>query len=169
MISERMAKELNKQINAEMFSSYLYLSMSAFFEKEGYKGFAAWMRAQAQEEYEHAMKFYDYLIDVGGVVELEAIEKPKNEWESPLAVFEAAKAHEIHVTNLINNLVSVSIEEKDYATNIFLQWFVTEQIEEVATVSEIIDKFKMIGERNESLYFLDKELGERGIATNDGN
>ena len=169
MISERMAKELNKQINAEMFSSYLYLSMSAFFEKEGYKGFAAWMRAQAQEEYEHAMKFYDYLIDVGGVVELEAIEKPKSEWESPLAVFEAAKAHEIHVTNLINNLVAVSIEEKDYATNIFLQWFVTEQIEEVATVSEIIDKFKMIGERNESLYFLDKELGERGIATNDGN
>ncbi len=167
MISERMAKELNKQINAEMFSSYLYLSMSAFFEKEGYKGFAAWMRAQAQEEYEHAMKFYDYLIDVGGVVELEAIEKPKNEWESPLAVFEAAKAHEIHVTNLINNLVAVSIEEKDYATNIFLQWFVTEQIEEVATVSEIIDKFKMIGERNESLYFLDKELGERGTTSDE--
>ena len=164
MISERMAKELNKQINAEMFSSYLYLSMSAFFEKEGYKGFAAWMRAQAQEEYEHAMKFYDYLIDVGGVVELEAIEKPKNTWESPLAVFEAAKEHELHVTNLINNLVAVSIEEKDYATNIFLQWFVTEQIEEVATVSEIIDKFKMIGERNESLYFLDKELGERKVA-----
>ncbi len=159
-----MAKELNKQINAEMFSSYLYLSMSAFFEKEGYKGFAAWMRAQAQEEYEHALKFYDYLIDVGGVVELEAIEKPKNTWESPLAVFEAAKEHELHVTNLINNLVAVSIEEKDYATNIFLQWFVTEQIEEVATVSEIIDKFKMIGERNESLYFLDKELGERKVA-----
>ncbi len=164
MITERMANELNKQINAELFSSYLYLSMAAYFENAGFKGFANWMRAQSQEEYEHAMKFYEYLISVEGKVELEAIEKPKNQWDSPLAVFEAAKEHEIYVTNLINNLVAVSLEEKDYATNIFLQWFVTEQIEEVATVSEIIDKFKMIGERKESLYFLDKELGARQIA-----
>ncbi len=165
MISERMTKELNKQINAELFSSYLYLSMAAYFENAGFKGFAAWMRAQSQEEYDHAMKFYDYLTDVGGRIELEAIEKPKTDWTSPLEVFEAAKEHEIYVTNLINNLVAVSVEEKDYATNIFLQWFVTEQIEEVATVSEIIDKFKMIGDRKESLYFLDKELGERQTTT----
>ncbi len=161
MISERMANELNKQINAELYSSYLYLSMASYFEANGFKGFAAWMRTQANEEYEHAMKFYDYLIDVGGRVVLEAIDKPQTEWASPLDVFESAKKHEIYVTELINNLVAVSIEEKDYATNIFLQWFVTEQIEEVATVSEIIDKFKMIGKKNESLYFLDKELGER--------
>jgi ferritin len=162
MITERMANELNKQINAELYSSYLYLSMSAYFENSGYKGFATWMRTQAEEEYAHAMKFYNYMLDVSGRVILEAIDKPKCEWESPLEVFEAAKKHELYVTKLINDLVTVAIEEKDYATNIFLQWFVTEQIEEVSTVTEIIDKFKMIGESKESFYFLDKELGERG-------
>ncbi len=162
MISERMANELNKQINAELYSSYLYLSMSAWCDNAGYRGFSAWMRAQADEEYTHAMKFYDYMLDVGGKIVLEQIEKPQTDWNSPYELFEAVKKHELHVTQLINDLVAVAVEEKDYATNIFLQWFVTEQIEEVSNVSEIIDKFKMIGESKESFYFLDKELGERG-------
>ncbi len=165
MISERMANEINKQINAELFSSYLYLSMSAWCDNAGYRGFSSWMRVQAEEEYAHAMKFYDYMLDVGGKIELEKIDKPQTDWASPYELFEAVKEHELYVTKLINDLVAVAIEEKDYATNIFLQWFVTEQIEEVATASEIIDKFKMIGKNKESFYFLDKELGERGAAS----
>ena len=165
MISERMAAELNKQINAELYSSYLYLSMSAWCDNAGYRGFSSWMRVQAEEEYAHAMKFYDYMLDVGGKIALDTIEKPQTEWDSPYELFEAVKEHELYVTKLINDLVAVAIEEKDYATNIFLQWFVTEQIEEVATASEIIDKFRMIGKNKESFYFLDKELGERGAAT----
>ncbi len=162
MISERMANELNKQINAELYSSYLYLSMSAYFDNSGYKGFATWMRTQAEEEYAHAMKFYDYMLDVGGKIELDKIEKPQTDWESPFEIFEAARKHELYITKLINDLVTVANQENDYATNIFLQWFVTEQIEEVSTVTDILDKFKMIGESKESYYFLDKELGERG-------
>ncbi len=165
MISERMAAELNKQITAELYSSYLYLSMSAWCDNAGYRGFSSWMRVQAEEEYAHAMKFYDYMLDVGGKIVLDTIEKPQTDWDSPYELFEAVKEHELYVTKLINDLVAVAIEEKDYATNIFLQWFVTEQIEEVATASEIIDKFKMIGKNKESFYFLDRELGERGAAS----
>ncbi len=161
MLSEKMEKAFNDQINAEIFSSYLYLSMAAYFESQNWMGFAAWMKTQSQEEYGHAMKFFKYVNDVGGKVTLDAIEKPKNNWEFPLAVFEEAHKHELYITERINKLVALADLEKDYAANIFLNYFVTEQVEEIATVNQIIHKFKLIGDNKSSLFFLDRELGMR--------
>lgn len=165
MISKKMAEALNKQVNAEFYSLYLYLQMAAYFASKNFTGMESWMRLQAAEEYSHAMKFFDYLIEVGADVTLAAIEKPEANWETPLAVFEAAHKHELHVTKLINDLTDIAVSEKDHATNIFLQWFVTEQVEEVSTVEEIIQKFKLIGDNNAGLYMLDMELGKRSPAT----
>lgn len=162
MISEKMQKALNDQINAELFSSYLYLSMSAYFEAENWGGFAAWMKKQSAEEYEHAMKFFHYVTEVGKRVTLESLEKPKTEWKSPLEAFEEASKHEVYITNRINDLVNLAQSEKDHATNNFLQWFVDEQVEEVASVEQIVHKFKLIGDNKVALYMLDKELGSRG-------
>lgn len=161
MISEKMQKALNAQVNAEMYSSYLYLAMSAYFESQNWSGLAAWMGKQSFEEYGHAMKIYKYIISVGGRVTLEAIEKPKSEWKSPLEVFEESHKHELFITDRINELVNLAITEKDHATNIFLHWFVTEQVEEVSAVDQIVNKFKMIGDNKSALYMLDKELGSR--------
>ncbi|MCX7875329.1 MAG: ferritin [Melioribacteraceae bacterium] len=161
MISDKMLKMLNDQINAELFSSYLYLSMAAYFESENWNGMAKWMKEQSSEEYEHAMKFYHYINEVEGRVELEAIEKPKFGWNSPLEAFEEAHKHELYITDRINKLVALAIQENDYATNLFLNWFVNEQVEEVATVSQIVHKFKLIGDNKTSLYLLDRELGMR--------
>ena len=126
MVSENMEKALNAQLNAEIYSGYLYLSMAAYFEDEDLSGFANWMRVQANEELEHGIKFYDYIIRRGASVTLTAIEGPQTEWESPLAAFEHVLEHEKMVTGLINDLVNIAIEEKDHATNNFLQWFVEE-------------------------------------------
>ena len=164
MISEKMQKELNDQINAELFSSYLYLAMAAYFDDLNFTGFSTWMTLQSQEEYDHAMKFYAYVSSVGGRVTLDAIEKPQAEWGSPKEAFEAAQKHEQYVTGRINNLVNLAVEEKDHATNGFLQWFVTEQIEEEATVNDIVAKFDMISDSKNSLYFFDRELGKRTAA-----
>ncbi len=161
MISDKMQKALNEQINAELFSSYLYLSMAAYFEAKNWSGFAAWMSKQSMEEYGHAMKIYKYLTEVESRVFLEAIEKPKSEWKSPLEVFEESYKHELYITNKINELTNLAISEKDHATNIFLQWFIKEQVEEVTTVSQIITKLKMVGDNTGALYMLDKELGSR--------
>ncbi|MCL4549978.1 MAG: ferritin [Bacteroidetes bacterium] len=161
MLSEKMEKALNDQINAEIFSSYLYLSMAAYFESQNWMGFAAWMKIQSQEEYGHAMKFFKYVNDVGGKVSLDAIEKPKSDWKSPIAAFEEAHKHELYITERINKLVALANQEKDYASNLFLNYFVTEQVEEVATVNQIIHKFKLIGDNKSSLFFLDRELGMR--------
>ncbi len=161
MLSEKMEKALNDQINAEIFSSYLYLSMAAYFESQNWMGFAAWMKIQSQEEYGHAMKFFKYVNDVAGKVTLDAIEKPKNDWKSPIAAFEEAQKHELYITDRINKLVALANQEKDYATGLFLNYFVTEQVEEVATVNQIIHKFKQIGDNKSSLFFLDRELGMR--------
>ncbi|MEW5841953.1 MAG: ferritin [Bacteroidota bacterium] len=161
MLSEKMEKALNDQINAEIFSSYLYLSMAAYFESQNWMGFAAWMKIQSQEEYGHAMKFFKYVNDVAGKVTLEAIEKPKNDWKSPIAAFEEAQKHELYITDRINKLVAMANQEKDYAAGLFLNYFVTEQVEEVATVNQIIHKFKLIGDNKSSLFFLDRELGMR--------
>ena len=161
MISKKMQKALNDQINAELYSSYIYLAMSAYFESQNWNGFAAWMAKQSMEEYGHAMKIYKYVTEVEGRVILEAIEKPKSDWKSPLEVFDAAYKHEIYITNRINDLTNLAVTEKDHATNIFLHWFVTEQVEEVATVSQIVNKFKMVGDNKSALYMLDKELGSR--------
>lgn len=161
MISERMQEALNGQLNAELYSSYLYLSMAAYFLSLNMGGFANWMRVQAQEEDMHAMKFYNFINDRGGRVVLKPIEGPPTEWETPLAAFEAVLEHEQKVTGLINDLVELALAEHDHATNIFLQWFVTEQVEEEDSANDVIQQIKMIGEAEGGLFMLDRELGQR--------
>jgi ferritin len=152
---------LNKQVNAELYSSYLYLAMSAYLESQNLKGMARWMRLQAQEEDMHAMKIFDFIHERGGRVTWTAIEGPPVEWDSPRAVFEAGLEHEKKVTGLINDLVDLSIAEKDHAANTFLQWFVTEQVEEEASFREILDKFGIGSGHPGFLFHLDMELGKR--------
>lgn len=161
MVSKNMENALNGQLNAEVYSGYLYLSMAAYFEEEDLAGFANWMRVQAEEELEHGMKFYDYIIRRGAKVTLDAIEKPQTEWDSPLAAFEHVLSHEKMVTGLINDLVNLAIEEKDHATNNFLQWFVEEQVEEEENAMEILAKVKLAGNSNEIFYALNEEFGSR--------
>ena len=161
MISERMQEALNRQLNAELYSSYLYLSMAAYFQDLNMAGFANWMRVQAQEEDMHAMKFYNFINERGGRVLLKAIDGPPTEWDSPLATFEAVLEHEQKVTGLINDLVELALAEHDHATNIFLQWFVTEQVEEEDSANDVIQQIKMIGQAEGGLFMLDRELGQR--------
>ncbi len=161
MISEKVSSALNDQLGEEYYSSYLYLSMAAYFESKNLHGFAHWMKVQSEEERGHAMKFYGYLNQQLSHVTLKAIVKPQTDWTSPLAVFEDAYRHEQKITKLINDLISLVITEKDYATNIFLQWFVTEQVEEESNASEIVEKLKMIGESKQGLMMLDSILGQR--------
>lgn len=161
MLSEKMQKALNSQINAELYSSYLYLAMAAYLVKENWNGFASWMEKQSVEEYGHAMKFYKYLANMGSPILLEVIEKPKSGWKSPSEVFEESLRHEKYITGRINDLANQAISEKDHATGIFLQWFVTEQVEEEATVDNIVGKFQLLGDNKSALYMLDKELGSR--------
>lgn len=163
MISNKMEKLLNAQVNEEIYSSYLYLSMAAYFNANNFTGFAAWMEEQSKEEYAHAMKFYNYIHSVGGKVTLEAINKPQAEWGSSLEAFENAHKHELHITERINNLMNLALDEKDHATRSFLNWFVDEQVEEVAAVVDIVNKFKMIGDSKGNLYMLNKELGKRAV------
>ena len=153
----------NEQFNAEFFSSYLYLSMAAYFESQNLKGMAQWMRMQVQEENLHAMKFFDFINERGGKVTLTRIEAPKTEWSSPLQVFEETCAHESKVTGLINDLVDLAISERDHAANAFLQWFVTEQVEEEATVQEIRDKLKLVSDNPVAMFMIDQELGQRPV------
>jgi len=161
MISDKMCTAINGQINAELYSAYLYYSMSNYFESISMPGFAQWMEAQAQEEMYHATKLVGYLHERGGRVILEAIDKPQSDWESPLAVAEHVLAHEEKVTGLINALVDVAHEEHDHASGIFLQWFVLEQVEEEANVGAILGKLKMVGKDSSSLFALDQEMGQR--------
>jgi len=161
MISKKMEQALNEQVNAEMYSAYLYLSMESFFKSLNLNGFATWMRAQTQEEMMHAMKIYDFIIERGGRVLLKSIEGPQTKWDSPLAVFEAVSKHEQKVTSLINNLVDLAIEEKDHATNSFLQWFVNEQVEEEASADEVVQQLKMMENAPGGMFMLDRELGQR--------
>jgi ferritin len=161
MLSEQMQKALNGQLNAEYYSSYLYLSMAAYFESTNLPGMATWMRIQAQEEEMHAMKFFDFICDRGGRVTLAQIDAPGTEWESPLAVFQAAYAHEQKVTGLINSLVKMARDEGDAATDVFLQWFVTEQIEEEKSADEVVQKLTRIKDAPHLLLMMDNELGAR--------
>ena len=161
MLSEKMAAALNEQIIAELYSSYFYLSMNSYFESVSMAGFAHWMRQQAQEEMLHAMKIYDYLHERGGKANLTAIEQPPAQWNSALHVLEDVLAHEIKVTGLINDLVNLAIEERDHAANAFLQWFITEQVEEEAHVGAVVDKLKMVGDDMAGLFAIDQELGKR--------
>ena len=161
MIKEKIQNVLNKQVNAEMYSAYLYLSMSAYFESIDLKGFANWMQVQAQEEIMHAMKFYNYIFERGGRVTLSAIDAPPKEWSSPLEVFENTLQHEQKVTDLINRLVDLASEEKDHATYNFLQWFIAEQVEEEASANEMVQKLKLVAEERGGFFMLDKEFGQR--------
>lgn len=164
MLSEKMEAALNEQLNKEIYSAYLYLSMSAYSTHIGLKGFANWFMVQYQEEMMHAMKFYNYINDQGGQVRLMAIDAPPTEFESPLDMFERTLKHEQFVTKRINDLVDLAIKKKDHATNIFLQWYVTEQIEEEANDNDIISKLKLVGKKGDALFMLDKDLAARVFA-----
>lgn len=161
MISKKVEETLNGQINAELYSAYLYLSMEAYFESVSLPGFATWMRVQTQEELMHIMKIYGFVNERGGRVLLKSIDQPPTEWESPLAVFEASYKHEQKVTGLINDLVNLAIEQKDHATNSFLQWFVNEQVEEEDSADQVVQKLKMIKNDPGGLFLVDRELGQR--------
>ena len=161
MISQKIQKALNEQLNAEFYSSYFYLSMSAYFESKDLQGFAQWFRLQADEEYAHAMKIFDYVYQIGGEVKLMKIEGPKTNWDSFLEVFQDTFEHEQKVTKSINDLLELSYAEKDHATVNFLQWFVSEQVEEEATAMQNVKKMEMIGDDKAGLFMIDKELGGR--------
>ncbi len=161
MLSKKVQDAFNDQIQAEMASAYLYLSMAAYCEGKNLKGFGHWLRAQYNEEVSHAMKMFDFVLERGGQVALKAIEAPAVDFGTPLAVFEKVLAHEQHVTARINSLYELALAEKDYPSQIFLQWFITEQVEEEASASEIIESMKIAGDKGNSLVWMDKELGKR--------
>jgi ferritin len=161
MVSKKMIDALNNHLNEEFFSSYLYLSMATYFEDKNLNGFASWFKLQSQEEWAHGMKIYEFINQTGGKVTLKAIKAPKTSWKSIMEIFKETLAHERHITGLINKLVGQAMQSKDYATNNFLQWFVNEQVEEEATVEEIINKLEMIGDAKSGLFMLDRELGFR--------
>ena len=161
MLTKRMEDELNKQIIAELYSSHLYLSMSSYFESINLRGFANWMRVQAQEEFAHTMKFYEYILDRGGRAIIGAIDAPKVDWNDVLDVYEDVFGHEKSISAKIHNLVKVAREESDYATENFLQWFVSEQVEEEANVSDVLEQLKMIEGKGAGLFMLDRELKQR--------
>jgi len=161
MISKKIEKEINEQINAEFWSAYLYLSMSAYFVSRNLPGFANWMQIQYQEEISHALKFFNYLNERGGRVILTPIKEVKKEWKDEIEVFQETLKHEQHVTFLINNLVNLAIEEKDHASNNMLQWYVSEQVEEEANVDEILQQLVLLEGNKFGLLMLDRELKQR--------
>ena len=161
MLEKRMEDALNAQLNAEWYSAYLYLSMSAYFSSISLPGFAHWMDIQVQEETLHAMKFFHHIQERGGRVLLSAIEGPPNDWDSPQAVFEHVLKHEQKVTGLIHALVNLAEEMKDHATRSFLQWFVSEQVEEEASADGVLQRVKLAGDRGGGLFMLDQELRAR--------
>lgn len=162
MISKTMQDAMNDQINKELFSSYLYLSMAAYFEDRNLPGFAHWMRIQEAEEREHAMKLYDFLLERGGKVSLKAIDAPKTEWASTLEVAQEVAAHEAKVTASIHALYETALKEKDYPAQVMLQWFITEQVEEEKNAAEIVANLKLIEERGTAVLMLDHRLSKRG-------
>lgn len=162
MLKKKVLKALNQQLNAELYSAYLYLSMAAYFDSIDLQGFAYWMKVQAQEEQAHAMRFFDYINERGGQVILTTIEGPQTAWKSPVSVFEHVYKHEQKVTSLINDLVDLAMGEKDHATYNFIQWFVAEQVEEESSANDVLQKVKLTEKSSGGLFMLDKELGQRG-------
>lgn len=156
-----MEKALNGQINAELYASYLYLSMSCASEAKNLPGFAKWFRVQAQEEVLHAMRIFDYVLERGGQVELDEIQKPPKSWKSIEDAMQAAYDHEVKVTSMIGQLLETAQELKDHATQSMLKWFVDEQVEEEATADEVLNKIRMIGDAKGAMYMLDREMGQR--------
>lgn len=161
-LSKNLEDAINEQIQAELYSAYMYLSMSAYFESINLSGFAHWMRVQTHEEMEHAMKFYHYVFERGGRVALSAIQQPPVEFESALDVAQKTYAHEQHVTSLIHKLYELAVAEKDHATAVFLQWYINEQIEEENNARTIVERLKLVGDHIQGVLMLDHHLGERG-------
>jgi ferritin len=161
MIKQILQDAINEQINKEIFSAYYYLSMVAYLESEDLPGFAQFFRIQVEEEKFHAMKLFDYVNERGGKVILKGINNPKTDFESPLQVFELAYKHEQYVTELINNLMDITIKENDHALRSFLQWFIDEQVEEEATMSKYVNQLKRINGNGQGLIMLDRELAQR--------
>ncbi|MBI9045669.1 MAG: ferritin [Anaerolineaceae bacterium] len=161
MASQKVLSEMNEQIKHELYSAYLYLSMAAYMETQDLPGFAHWMESQAKEEFEHAMKFYEYVHDQGGRVVLQALDQPPSEFESVKAVMDETLKHEQFVTSLIHKLYETSLKENDYASQIMLNWFVSEQVEEEKTVSDILSVLERIGESGNGLIMLDRQMGAR--------
>jgi len=161
MLNQRMQEAINNQIRREFESAQIYLSMAAYFEHVDLAGFAQWMRIQFQEEQAHAFKFFDFVNDRGGRVILQPLGRPPIEFQSPLDAFEQTLAHEQKITGHINDLYGLAMDERDYPSQIFLQWFVEEQVEEEKTAGDIMAMLKMVGENNHALIMLDRELGQR--------
>lgn len=161
MIGKAMQDAMNEQINKEFYSSYLYLSMAAYFEDKNLTGFAHWMRLQAEEEREHAMKFYNFILDAGGQVKLKGIDAPETEWKSNLVIAEQVAEHEAKVTASIHNLYEVALKEKDYAAQVMLHWFISEQVEEEKNAQELVAKLRLIEERGTAVLMLDHRLSKR--------
>ena len=164
-LSENMHKALNQHLNHELASSYIYLSMAACLNEMNFPGASHWMHVQAQEELGHAMRFYDFINDRDCKVTLLALEAPPSSWKSLLATFEAALEHEKLMSQRINELVDLSLQEKDHASNSMLQWLVTEQIEEEATFAELVHKLRLVGDNGSGLFMIDQELGKRSSTT----
>ena len=161
MIKKEVLESINDQINAESYSSYLYLSMAAYFEEMGLSGFANWMKIQYQEEAAHALKFFNYLTERNGKVSLKAIAQVPVEFNGIVEVFENTLTHEIHVTALINNLMDVAVAASDHATQSFLKWFIDEQVEEEANVEKILATLKLINGEGNGLFMMDREMKMR--------
>ncbi len=162
MASKDLQDAMNKHLNKELYSAYLYLAMAAYFESTNLPGFAGWMRAQAKEEYQHAMKFWDYIYDRSGAVTLLTIAEPPAKFKTPYDAFKQAFDHEKEVTAQIHELYGRAVADKDYASEVFLQWFVSEQVEEEKTSGQIVETLKMVGDSTASLLMFDRELGARG-------
>ena len=162
MLSKVMQEAINEQIQKEFYSAYLYLSMAANFEEKNLPGFARWLRVQFGEEQEHALKFYEYIIERGGAVRLQAISQPPADWKSNLAAFEQVLEHEQQVTASIHKLYETALAEKDYASQIMLQWFINEQVEEEKNATEIVEQLKLIDAHGTAVLMLDHQLGKRG-------
>ena len=156
-----MYEALNKQLNAEFYSAYLYLSMATYFESTDLKGFTNWMKVQSQEELTHAMKLYDHIIERSAKVTLRSIDAPPVDWTGPLEIFKATLTHEQKVTGLINDLVHLARREKDDTSEIFLQWFVNEQVEEEESVAAVLEQLKLVKGSPQALFMMDKEMARR--------
>lgn len=161
MISNRMEEAINQQINAEIYSAYLYAAMASYFDSKSLSGFSNWMKVQVQEELSHAVKFYNYLNDRSGCVVLTPVEGPPSQWESPLAVFQHVYQHEQEVSGLIAKLMMLANEENDYMSKELLQWFVAEQVEEEASADKIVQELTLVGDNGHGLLMLDREAASR--------
>ncbi len=165
MLKKSIEEELNRQVNEELYSYYIYLAMVGYFESEGWKGMASWMRIQADEEMTHARKIYNYIISRGSRIALKAIAEPPGEWDSVLDAFRAALKHEEYITGKINDLVDLAVKENDHASRSFLQWFIDEQVEEEENVGDVVRLLERAGDKSQTLFMVDKELAGRQPAT----